>query len=80
MIRFLRIWIFSSFSSCFKSLETTTLEEQERILNVGACLECHDSEGEVMKESLVRGLQPLLERLHKSCVLPHFESAKDDLR
>lgn len=46
-----------------------TIDEQKRILLVGACLICHDENSEVMKESL-DDFEKLLKRIHKKCVLP----------
>ncbi len=46
-----------------------TVEEQKRILLVGACLTCHEDDSKVMKESLLDfGL--VLQRLSKKCFLP----------
>jgi cytochrome c553 len=46
-----------------------TLEEQRRILRVGACLTCHADDSAVMKQS-VSGFDSLLSRRRASCVLP----------
>jgi len=46
------------------------IEEQERILKVGACLQCHKETSKIMKESLKNGLNPLLLRLSEKCLLP----------
>jgi len=46
-----------------------TVEEQKRILLVGACLTCHEEDSKVMKESLLDfGL--VLQRMSKKCLLP----------
>ncbi|MCP5064022.1 MAG: hypothetical protein GY936_16390 [Ignavibacteriae bacterium] len=47
------------------------LEEQKKILIVGACLTCHKSESEVMKKSLVDYDKLFLE-LSRRCVLPEW--------
>ena len=47
-----------------------TVKEQQQLLLVGACLQCHKDDSKVMKESLVIGIQPLLKKLEKSCTLP----------
>jgi len=47
-----------------------TIKEQKQILLVGACLQCHKDDSSIMKESLITGIQPLLLKLNKSCVLP----------
>ena len=47
-----------------------TVKEQKQILMVGACLECHKDESNIMKRSLELGLAPLMLYLSKDCVLP----------
>lgn len=47
------------------------LEEQKRVLLVGACLTCHEENSEVMKESL-SDYGKLLSRISKKCVLPKY--------
>ena len=49
-----------------------TIPEQKKILLIGSCLQCHDESSEVMQESLVNGIEPLLKRLSKNCVLPDW--------
>ena len=49
------------------------VEEQQRILTVGACLQCHDDNSSVMQHSLINGLKPLLSRLSNKCILPQWE-------
>ena len=46
------------------------IEEQEKILKVGACLQCHKETSKIMTESLKNGLNPLLLRLSEKCLLP----------
>ncbi len=48
------------------------IEEQKRVLTVGACLQCHKEGSKVMKESLKTGLNPLLLKLSDKCILPEF--------
>ena len=48
------------------------IAEQQRILTVGACLQCHDEESKVIEESLIIGLNPLLLKLSDKCLLPDF--------
>lgn len=45
-----------------------TVEEQKRILLVGACLTCHDENSNVMKESLL-DFEKVLQRISKKCLL-----------
>ena len=50
-----------------------TLEEQKRILTVGACLTCHSPQKEPLKSSLEQPFSNLLSRTSAACVLPSFE-------
>lgn len=45
-----------------------TVEEQKRILRVGACLTCHDENSKVMKESLLY-FDKVLNRMTSKCLL-----------
>lgn len=47
------------------------LEEQKRVLLVGACLTCHEENSEVMKESL-SDFGKLRSRISKKCVVPKY--------
>ena len=47
-----------------------SIQEQQNILTVGACLECHTSESEVMRQSLEIGLEKLIQAMDKNCILP----------
>jgi len=49
------------------------VEEQKQLLLVGACLSCHKEDSKIMKESLIDGLQPLLNGLDKNCILPSWK-------
>ncbi|MFD0835874.1 hypothetical protein ACFQ0I_08875 [Mariniflexile aquimaris] len=46
------------------------VEEQKRILLVGACLQCHKDNSKEMKQTLNLGLKSVMKRLSKSCILP----------
>ncbi len=48
------------------------LEEQKRILTVGACLTCHSEDSEIMQQSLIDFLKVLEERSEK-CILPDWK-------
>ncbi|MEE9429633.1 MAG: multiheme c-type cytochrome [Melioribacteraceae bacterium] len=48
------------------------LEEQKRILTVGACLTCHKSDSEIMKRSLLDYRNELL-NLSEKCILPKWK-------
>lgn len=47
-----------------------TVGEQKELLLVGTCLQCHNQDSKTMKQSLIKGIQPLLESLDKRCVVP----------
>lgn len=49
-----------------------TVKEQQQLLLVGACLQCHKEDSKVMKESLIVGIEPLLKKLDKNCILPNW--------
>ncbi len=47
-----------------------TVKEQKQLLTVGACLQCHKDNSKIMQQSLVEGINPLLKKLSKKCILP----------
>jgi hypothetical protein len=47
-----------------------TVEEQKRILLVGACLQCHNDNSKLMQQGILNGLDMLLKKIDKDCVLP----------
>ena len=47
-----------------------SVEEQKRILLVGACLTCHEENSKVMKESLI-DFDKVLKKVSNKCVLPN---------
>ena len=47
-----------------------TIKEQKRILLVGACLQCHKDNSNIMQQTIEFGLDPLLLKLSKECILP----------
>jgi hypothetical protein len=47
-----------------------TVEEQKQILLVGACLQCHEDDSEVMIRTLEEGLAPVLKDVSEECILP----------
>ena len=49
-----------------------SIEEQKGLLLVGTCLQCHKQDSEVLKQSLINGIQPLLKKLSKDCVVPKW--------
>ena len=50
-----------------------TVKEQQQLLLVGACLQCHKENSSLMQQSLVEGIQPLLKQLSKDCVSPYWD-------
>ena len=50
-----------------------TIEEQKRMLTVGACLTCHQEESKVIRESLKVDFQSYLKKISDKCVLPEFK-------
>jgi len=50
-----------------------TVEEQQQLLLVGACLQCHSEDSELMQESLIIGITPLLKKLDDRCILPNWD-------
>lgn len=48
-----------------------TVEEQKRILLVGACLTCHSENSSVMKRSLIE-FKDVLSKATDNCVLPSY--------
>lgn len=50
-----------------------TVKEQQQLLLVGACLQCHKEASKVMQESLLQGIKPLLNRMAKDCIVPNWE-------
>ena len=50
-----------------------TVKEQQQVLLIGACLQCHKEDSKVMQQSLIEGINPLLKRLDKSCILPTWK-------
>ncbi len=46
-----------------------TIEEQKKILTVGACLTCHEDNSDIMKESLI-GFKKVLNNKKPECILP----------
>jgi hypothetical protein len=48
-----------------------TVAEQQRILTVGACLQCHQQDSQVIKNSIT-DFQGLLNKLDDQCILPSW--------
>jgi hypothetical protein len=48
------------------------MEEQKRILKVGACFTCHDENSEIILKSLDEDFEKYLLKISKKCVLPEW--------
>ena len=46
------------------------VKELQQLLLVGACLQCHKDDSKIMQQSLIDGINPLLKKLSKNCILP----------
>ena len=49
-----------------------TVDEQKQLLLVGACLQCHKEDSKVIRQSIIKGIQPLLKKLNDQCVVPSW--------
>jgi hypothetical protein len=47
-----------------------SVDEQKRLLTVGACLQCHQPETKEIKDLLQNGLEKSLKKLDERCILP----------
>ena len=47
-----------------------TVKEQRRMLLVGACLQCHQGDGALMRQTIKEGLDSLLLKVSGQCILP----------
>ncbi|MCA0133165.1 cytochrome P450 [Winogradskyella alexanderae] len=47
-----------------------SVNEQKRLLLVGACLQCHKGNSEVMQKTLNIGIDSILPIINKACILP----------
>lgn len=46
------------------------VEEQKRMLFIGACLQCHEDNSDVMQQTLISGIDPVLKNITEACILP----------
>lgn len=46
------------------------VEEQKKLLLVGACLQCHKDDSKIMNRTLEFGVESILKSISESCVLP----------
>ncbi|MCF8367517.1 MAG: hypothetical protein K9G76_00650 [Bacteroidales bacterium] len=61
-----------SLSSTRTDFRPFNLEEQKRILTVGACLTCHNDDSEIIRKSLDEEFKTYLGKLSDKCILPDF--------
>jgi len=48
-----------------------SVKEQQQLLLIGACLQCHKEDSKIMQQSLIEGINPLFKKLNKEeCILP----------
>lgn len=47
-----------------------TVKEQQKLLLVGACLQCHKDDSKVMNETIAFGLKPIIKKVKPTCILP----------
>ena len=50
-----------------------SVKEQQQLLLVGACLQCHKEDGKVMQQTLIEGIEPFLKKLNEKCILPTWK-------
>jgi len=55
-----------------ENIRPFNIDEQKRILTVGACLTCHKSDSEIMKNSLIN-YKDLLNNLSNKCIIPKWD-------
>ena len=61
--------MINSTRSDFRSF---TVKEQQKLLLVGACLQCHKDDSKVMQKTIEFGIKSTLKNISASCVLPSF--------
>ncbi len=59
-------------SSTRLTFRAFSVNEQEKVLTVGACLTCHDQESNLMKQSIHQDFKALLGRVTDECRVPVF--------
>ena len=53
-------------------LDLLQLKNKNRLLLVGACLQCHKDNSKVMKRTLNFGLDSILKNISKECIIPSY--------
>ncbi|MBT8260762.1 MAG: hypothetical protein HKO92_02745 [Flavobacteriaceae bacterium] len=72
-IPFLKTVDDSIINSTRTDFRPFTVLEQQTMLTVGTCLQCHDDNSKVMQESLIKGLKPLLKDMSSECIRPEWK-------
>lgn len=49
-----------------------SLEEQKKILRIGACLSCHDEKSKIILQSLNMPFEDYLKKISSKCILPNW--------
>lgn len=62
-----------SYYSTRTDFRPFTTDEQQRILRVGSCFNCHDEESEIMMNSLDVNFDEYLKSIDKQCILPQWQ-------
>jgi disulfide bond formation protein DsbB len=57
-----------------KNVFPFNIQEQKKILTVGACLNCHDGNSEIMQKSLTIPFEEYLKKISPKCILPHYQN------
>ncbi|WNH10788.1 hypothetical protein [Thalassobellus suaedae] len=70
-IPFLKIIDKKTVNSTRTDFRPFTVEEQKKLLLVGACLQCHKDNSKVMRQTLEVGIHAMLKKISASCVLPN---------
>ena len=60
----------SSMVSTRTTFRPFTVKEQQKMLLVGACLQCHDDNSKVMQQTLYMDFNRVINNLSKHCILP----------
>ncbi|MCB0475414.1 MAG: hypothetical protein KDC69_07050, partial [Flavobacteriaceae bacterium] len=60
----------SSMVSTRTNFRPFSVNEQQKMLLVGACLQCHDDNSKVMQQTLYMDFNRVINNLSKHCILP----------
>ena len=71
-IPFLKNIDITKINSTRSDFRPFTVKEQQGLLLVGACLQCHKDNSKIMQQSLIKGINPMLKKLNSKCILPNW--------